>query len=285
MTIPQIMGFAAVLDSQGQAVEMSATAVSKLVMDMFKQQDKVIKATGINAAKFKEALTRDTNEGLLMLLERLHELGNIDVLAPVFKDMGENGARAAQVISALAGNIDMVKKQQQEASRAFDQATSVTKEYNVQNNTVQAQLDKARKGFTEMAAALGQKLMPVMRYAISGTSALMRVMSVFVDFIIKYKAAIITFAISWTVYKVAVNASTIALRAHYAEGTFHGNAGLESGLLRADRADWQSQSCLHRFPPAHEVIAMGTAALYAIGSHSRYRPLRQQDARGEPEAP
>ena len=216
MTIPQIMGFAAVLDSQGQAVEMSATAVSKLVMDMFKQQDKVIKATGINAAKFKEALTRDTNEGLLMLLERLHELGNIDVLAPVFKDMGENGARAAQVISALAGNIDMVKKQQQEASRAFDQATSVTKEYNVQNNTVQAQLDKARKGFTEMAAALGQKLMPVMRYAISGTSALMRVMSVFVDFIIKYKAAIITFAISWTVYKVAVNASTIALRAHYA---------------------------------------------------------------------
>ena len=151
-----------------------------------------------------------------MLLERLHELGNIDVLAPVFKDMGENGARAAQVISALAGNIDMVKKQQQEASRAFDQATSVTKEYNVQNNTVQAQLDKARKGFNEMAAALGQKLMPVMRYAISGTSALMRVMSVFVDFIIKYKAAIITFAISWTVYKVAVNASTIALRAHYA---------------------------------------------------------------------
>ena len=216
MTIPEIMGFAAVLDSQGQAVEMSATAVSKLIMDMFKQQDKVIKATGINAAKFKEALTRDTNEGLLMLLERLHELGNIDVLAPVFKDMGENGARAAQVISALAGNIDMVKKQQQEASRAFDQATSVTKEYNVQNNTVQAQLDKARKGFNEMAAALGQKLMPVMRYAISGTSALMRVMSVFVDFIIKYKAAIITFAISWTVYKVAVNASTIALRAHYA---------------------------------------------------------------------
>ena len=88
MTIPQIMGLAAVLDSQGQAVEMSATAVSKLIMDMFKEQDKVIKATGMNAEKFKEALSRGTNEGLLMLLETLHELGNIDVLAPVFKDMG-----------------------------------------------------------------------------------------------------------------------------------------------------------------------------------------------------
>ena len=93
MTIPQIMGFAAVLDSQGQAVEMSATAVSKLIMDMFKQQDKVIKATGMNAEKFKEALAKGTNEGLLMLLDTLNKLGNIDVLAPVFKDMGENGAR------------------------------------------------------------------------------------------------------------------------------------------------------------------------------------------------
>ena len=215
MTIPQIMGFAAVLDSQGQAVEMSATAVSKLVMDMFKQQDKVITATGINAAKFKKALTRDTNEGLLMLLDRLHELGNIDVLAPVFKDMGENGARAAQVISALAGNIDKVKWQQKEAAKAFEEATSVTKEYNVQNSTVQAQLDKARKGFTEMAAALGQKLMPVMRYAISGTSALMRAISYVVDFFIKYKGAIVTLTASWVAYTIAVNASNIAFKAHY----------------------------------------------------------------------
>lgn len=216
MTIPQIMGLAAVLDSQGQAVEMSATAVSKLIMDMFKQQDKVIKATGINAEKFKETLKRSTNEGLLMLIERLHELGNIDVLAPVFKDMGENGARAAQVISALAGNLEKVKWEQEEAAKAFEQATSVTKEYEVQNNTVQAQLDKARKGFTEMAATLGEKLMPVMRYFISSTSAMMRGMNIAVDFFIKYKGAIVTLAASWAAYTVAVNASNIALRVHYA---------------------------------------------------------------------
>ena len=215
MTIPEIMGLAAVLDSQGQAVEMSATAVSKLIMDMFKQQDKVIKATGINAEKFKETLKRSTNEGLLMLIERLHELGNIDVLAPVFKDMGENGARAAQVISALAGNLEKVKWEQGEAAKAFAEATSVTKEYEVQNNTVQAQLDKARKGFTEMAAALGEKLMPVMRYFISSTSAMMRGMSIVVDFIAKYKGAIVTLAASIAAYTVAVNASNVALRLHY----------------------------------------------------------------------
>ena len=212
MTIPQIMGFAAVLDSQGQAVEMSATAVSKLIMDMFKQQDKVIKATGINAEKFKEALTRSTNEGLLMLLERLHELGNIDVLAPVFKDMGENGARAAQVISALAGNLDMVKWEQNEAAKAFEEATSVTKEYDVQNNTVQAGLDKARKRVKELAVTLGEQLMPVMSHIISSTTLLLRFMSTTINFFIKYKEEIAASAVIWTAYAVAVNYTTVKLK-------------------------------------------------------------------------
>ena len=192
MTIPQIMGFAAVLDSQGQAVEMSATAVSKLIMDMFKQQDKIIKATGINAEKFKEALSRSTNEGLLMLLDTLHKLGNIDVLAPMFKDMGENGARAAQVISALAGNLDMVKWEQEEAAKAFKEATSVTKEYNVQNTTVQAGLDKAKKRVKEMAVELGEKLQPVMSHVLSSTTLLLKFLSSVLDFISRYKSELIT---------------------------------------------------------------------------------------------
>jgi TP901 family phage tail tape measure protein len=204
MTIPQIMGLAAVLDSQGQAVEMSATAVSKLIMDMFKQQDKVIKATGMNAEKFKEALAKGTNEGLLMLLDTLHQLGNIDVLAPVFKDMGENGARAAQVISALAGNLDMIRWEQEEAAKAFKEATSVTKEYNVQNTTVQAGLDKARKRVKEMAVELGEKLQPVMKHVLSSTTLLLKFLSTVVDFCIKYKTVLLTVTVAVVGYYTAV---------------------------------------------------------------------------------
>lgn len=213
MTIPEIMGLAAVLDSQGQKVEMSSTAVSKVIMDMFKQQDQIIKATGLNAQKFKETVTRNTNEGLLMLLEQLHSLGNIDVLAPVFKDMGENGARAAQVISALAGNLEMIKYEQQEAAKAFQEATSVTEEYDVQNNTVQAGLDKARKRVTELAVELGEKLQPVMRHVISSTTLLLRFLSTLVDFIVRYKVEILSAAVAVGVYNVAVNIATIRTKA------------------------------------------------------------------------
>ena len=209
MTIPQIMGFAAVLDSQGQAVEMSATALSQLIMKLFQDPAKIAKATGMDLQAFSKMLKEDTNEALLMLLSRLHELGDISVLAPVFDAMGTDGARASAVIAALAGNIDMVKQQQQAANVAFKEGTSVTKEYNVQNNTVQAQLDKAKKGFHEMAVELGQKLAPAMKYAITGTSAMMHVLSSTISFLSEYAGTIISTTSAIGIYTVAVNASVI----------------------------------------------------------------------------
>ena len=209
MTIPQLMAFAAVLDSQGQAVEMSATALSKLIMDLFKETDKIAKATGLDLAEFQETLNRSTNEGLLMLLDRLKQLGGMDVLAPVFKDMGEEGARASAVISALAGNVDTVRWQQEEANKAFNEATSVTKEFNVQNTTVQAGLDKARKRLTELAVELGEKLAPVMKHVISSTTLLLKMMSAVIDFVAKYKGEIVVVTASIVAYTIAVNAAAI----------------------------------------------------------------------------
>ena len=216
MTVPQVMAFGAVLDSQGQKVEMSATALSKLIMNLFKNTDKIASATGMDLEKFNAALKSSTNEGLLMLLNRLNELGDMSVLAPVFADMGENGARASAVISALAGNVDMLIWEQQEAAKAYEEATSVTKEFDVQNNTVQAGLDKARKGFQEMAISLGQELMPVMRHFISSTSATMRVMLQLVKFIKEHRVAITALAAAVATYYVAVNLALIKEKAHAA---------------------------------------------------------------------
>ena len=249
MTIPEIMGFAAVLDSQGQAVEMSATAVSKVIMDMFKENDKIIKATGLNAKEFNETLKKSTNEGLLMLLDRLHELGNIDVLAPVFKDMGENGARAAQVISALAGNLDMVRWEQEEATKAFAEGTSVTNEFNVQNTTVQAGLNKARKGVTEMAVALGEQLQPIMKHVISSTTLLLKFMSTSITFIKENAFTLASLTAAFIAYKIAVNASNIAFKAHYA------------WLVISKAATTAYKTTVATLHAAHLLLQMGLAKL------------------------
>lgn len=216
MTIPQIMAFAAVLDSQGQACEMSATALSQLIMNLFKEPSKIAKATGMDLDELNKALKRSTNEGLLMLLQKLKELGNMDVLAPIFKNMGENGARASQVLATLAGNVEMVKWQQEQATQSFEDATSVTNEFNVQNSTVEAELDKAKKRVTELAIELGEKLMPVMKHVISTTTLTLKAMSTTIDFLARNKEAIIVLTSMVVAYTIAVKANTIALKAQAA---------------------------------------------------------------------
>lgn len=216
MTIPQIMAFAAVLDSQGQACEMSATALSQLIMNLFKEPSKIAKATGMDLEELNKALKRSTNEGLLMLLQQLKKLGNMDVLAPVFKNMGENGARASQVLATLAGNVEMVKWQQEQATLSFEDATSVTNEFNVQNSTVEAELDKARKRVTELAIELGEKLMPVMKHVISTTTLTLKAMSTTIDFLARNKEAIIVLTSMVVAYTIAVKANAIALKAQAA---------------------------------------------------------------------
>lgn len=214
LSIPEIMGFAAVLDSNGQALEMSASALSKLTIDIFKESGKIAKAVGFDVKEFSDMAKNDANEALLTLLQRLKDLGGIDVLAPMFKEMGENGTRMSGVLAALTANIDQVRAQQEAANAAFQEGTSITNEFNVQNTTVQAKLEKARKQLTELSVSLGEKLLPVMSHFISGTSATLRVLSKLVDIVTEYKTAIVSTAAAIAAYTVAVNAKTVATKAY-----------------------------------------------------------------------
>ena len=215
MTTQQIMGYGAVLDSYNQKVESSSTALSQVIVRLYREPAKYAKVAGLDVKAFTDLLKQDANAALIMFLETLNKAGDMDVLSPMFADMGENGARAIQALSTLAKHIDEVKTQQQAANVAFDEAVSIDKEFNVQNNTVQAQLDKAKKGFNELAVSLGETLMPAMRYAITGSSAMIRALSITIDFFIKYKGAIFTVTAAIVAYKVAVNAANIIDNVHY----------------------------------------------------------------------
>ena len=200
MTIPQIMGYAAVLDSQGQAVEMSATAVSQLITKMFQDPAKIAKAVGMDVKEFTDMVKTDTNGALLTLLERLNAFGNMDVLAPVFKEMGTDGARASAVLASLAGNIDMVREQQKVATQAYNEATSVVKEFTVQNETEEAKLEKKRKKLEEVKVALGEKLLPIMGGFTSTGTMMIKTLNALLDVFNDYKVTIISTGSAVLVY-------------------------------------------------------------------------------------
>lgn len=71
-----------------------------------------------------------------------------------------DGVRAAGVLNTLAANTASIREEQERATTAYKEGTSVINEFNVQNNTVQARLDKAKNGFKEVSYQLGEKMLP-----------------------------------------------------------------------------------------------------------------------------
>lgn len=213
MSISQVMAFGAVLDTNNLNVEASATAVGQLITAIYKEPAKIAKAAGMDVTKFSQMVKTDMNGALIALFEQLNKFGGMQNLATVFDSMGTDGARAIPVFTALAGHIGDLKAQQEAASEAFREGTSVSKEAAIQNNTVQAQLDKAKNNFHELTVTLGEKLVPVMNLCISGTSMLIRVFSVLVTFIANNKGIILTLIATLVTYTAVAKASALATKA------------------------------------------------------------------------
>lgn len=216
LSIPEIMAFAATLDANGQKVEMSASALSRLIMMLFQKPREIAQQVGLDVQKFTETLNKSTNEGVLMFLEQLKSIGDKDALAalaPLFKDLGMDGIRMSQVLANLATHLDMVKWEQEEANKAFKEAISATNEYNIFNNTVQAGLEKAKNRIHELAVELGEKMLPLMKHIMTSSTAFLKALNLLVDFIIKYKGEIIVVTASILAYTIAVNAAAIKTKA------------------------------------------------------------------------
>ena len=193
MTIPEIMAFAATLDAHGQKVEMSATALQRTIMELFKKPAEMAKKVGLETNTFIETLNKSTTQGVMMFLEALNRLGEdkaLAVLSPLFQDLGLDGARVSSVLSNLSSHLDFLKWQLGEAAQAFHDGTSASNEYAIFNNTVQASIDKARKRVSELAIELGEKLYPLMRHIYTSSSAFLRVLNLLVSFIIEHRKAI-----------------------------------------------------------------------------------------------
>jgi TP901 family phage tail tape measure protein len=236
MTVQQIMGFAAVLDSNNQKLEASSTALSQVIVRIYQDPAKYARVAGMDVQKFTNLVKTDMNAALIEFLSTLKQAGNMDVLSPMFKDMGENGSRAISALSTLANHIDQVKAQQLVANEAFAEATSIDREFDVQNNTVMAGLEKAKKRVNELAVELGEKLQPVMRLVISSSTIALKALSTMVDFFIKYRREIVAGVVAIAAY----NAIMVVYRYHTVMATrattlFHGVMKLVRMILPAVR--------------------------------------------------
>ena len=239
MTAQQIMAYAAVFDAANQKVEASSTALSQVIVRIFQDPANYAKAAGLDVKKFSDLVKTDINAALLELLDALSKVGGMDVLSPMFADMGEKGSRAVSALSTLAGHIDEVRAQQQVANQAFAEATSIDKEYEVQNNTVAASLEKSRNRLHEVVVELGERLGPAINLGVRAVTRLASILSGIIKILANNKSAIIGAIAAYAAYTLAIKGATIATQtAIVVEKAWYAVMTAGKGALQALQVGW-----------------------------------------------
>jgi TP901 family phage tail tape measure protein len=205
ISITKVLGLAATLDQLGQTSEVSATVFNRMIPKMFTDTEKYADLAGMSVEEFTRLLNRDANEAFVRFLEGLRGNGSgFQTIAKDLEGLGLEGARVTGVLAVLAGNTDLLRQQQEYANSEFRRGVSLTQEFNVKNQTAQANLEKAIKKFREMAVALGQMLVPVVQGMVHKGSSLVQILMAAITVINRYKGVIITTAAAYVSYAAAV---------------------------------------------------------------------------------
>lgn len=210
LTQAQIMGYGAVLDENMQKDEMAATAFSQLLTKMATDTKTFAKMAGVDVKTFTELVKTDMNKAVITLMDNLKSKGGFDQLGRMFGDMGLDGQRAVSVLTTMADKVDDLRQRQEIATDAYKKATSILEEFDVQNETIQGEVDKAKNRFHELTVELGENLLPVVKYTISAGSLLVKSLSVITNFSLKYWKVLVVLTSGIVAYTLAAKAAEIA---------------------------------------------------------------------------
>lgn len=207
LTQAQIMGFAAVLDESMLQDETAATAFSQLVSKIYQEPAKFAQYAGKSVKEFTNLLKTDANAAILAFFQNLKAQGGFEKIAPILEEMNLSGTRATGVLSTIADKLGNVAKMQKLATDAYNEGTSATKEFGVQNETVQAQLDKAKKDADDLADKLGEQLLPAYVALTNTGSAFLATIISLIQFIRTHYKGIISVTAAILTYNAVLKAT------------------------------------------------------------------------------
>ncbi len=149
ISAPDLLGYSAALEINGQTAEKSGTALTNFFIDFVKDTEKYGKAAGFMKGELTKLVgDQGTNVAFKEFLTRLKEgsSSSQDLLAKM-EQLGIDGAKGAGIFLTLSNNIGLVNTQQKLANESFTAGTSVIDEFNVRNENFAATVDKLQKRF------------------------------------------------------------------------------------------------------------------------------------------
>ena len=160
LTTPDILALGSAVDSMALEPEVAATAFGKLVTELRSGTRPIEKSLGIATGSLKKMIESGRGmDAILTIFRRMGETKNVFALGDLFKDLGSDGTRLIKTMVTMASKNGMLTKAVAESNKAFNEGTAVTVEYNMQQETAMAYMERANnlweKQFVSSSAAAG----------------------------------------------------------------------------------------------------------------------------------
>lgn len=160
LTTPDILALGSAVDSMALEPEVAATAFGKLVTELRSGTRPIEKSLGIATGSLKKMIESGRGmDAILTIFRRMGETKNVFALGDLFKDLGSDGTRLIKTMVTMASKNGMLTKAVEESNKAFNDGTAVTVEYNMQQETAMAYMERANnlweKQFVSSSAAAG----------------------------------------------------------------------------------------------------------------------------------
>lgn len=144
ITTDQLLALGSASDSLFLMPEVSATAMSKFIVALQKNHNLIEKDLGIQQGTIKNMYAAGhAMDAIVLVLEKMRDKGNMNALGSIFKDLGSDGQRLITAMVTMSKNVDVLKDHLYESKEAFEEATAVTNEYKMQQQSAAGILDRA----------------------------------------------------------------------------------------------------------------------------------------------
>lgn len=144
ITTDQLLALGSASSSMMLMPEVASTAFGKFITALQKNHNLIANELGIPDETIKNLYASGhAMDAMVLVFEKMRDKGNMNALGSIFKDLGSDGQRLVTAMVTMAKNVDMLKDHLYESEEAFREATSVTNEYEMQQQSAIGILERA----------------------------------------------------------------------------------------------------------------------------------------------
>ena len=169
ITIDQVAALGSTVDALGMRVEMSATALSRMIPAIKANAFEVAKAIGMAPEALRDMFDEAGGgmNAMLAIFQHIKDSGmdadsiesmlGMGGMRDVMKDLNQQGARAGIVFAGLSQNVDVLRQHLGLAKTAYEENIAIQQEYDRMNETTAAKWERLGNQIEEMFVGPGSQ--------------------------------------------------------------------------------------------------------------------------------